>query len=123
MTRRFRVLMLVVSACAFQAGAQTPAGQPLDHVAWVAQALQRMLTIQTGMTRGELLKVFTTEGGISTRTQRTYVSRECPYFKVDVEFKQAGPPGPNGAQLSFGESEADVIVKISRPYVGYGIAD
>jgi hypothetical protein len=45
-----------------------------------------METIKTGMTRSTLLTVFTTEGGLSTVSHRTYVSRECPYFKVDVEF-------------------------------------
>jgi hypothetical protein len=46
-----------------------------------------METIKPGMTREELLKVFATEGGLSTGLNRTFVSRDCPYFKVDVEFE------------------------------------
>jgi hypothetical protein len=38
------------------------------------------------MTREDLLRVFITEGGLSTRTQQTYVLKVCPYIHVDVEF-------------------------------------
>jgi hypothetical protein len=58
-----------------------------DHVAWVAEALRRMQTVKPGMTRTDLLKVFTTEGGLSSPLHRTFVSRDCPYFKVDVELR------------------------------------
>lgn len=48
------------------------------------------------MTRADLLKVFTTEGGISTGLHRTYVSRDCPFFKVDVDFRAVGRPDRDG---------------------------
>jgi hypothetical protein len=126
MIKRLRVFMVVASAIgyafAFQSNAQT-ADLSDPRVMWVDQALRRMLTIQSGMTRGDLLKVFATEGGISNRVHRTYVSRDCPYFKVDVELKEVGPPGPNGNQMQFGESSADIILKISRPYLAFARAD
>ncbi len=126
MIQRLRLFIVVLSAigyaCASQANAQS-ADPGEARVMWVAQALTRMLTIQAGMTRGDLLKVFTTEGGLSTRTQHTYVSRDCPYFKVDVEFKEVGPPGRNGVEMSFGESSVDIIFKISRPYLAFSILD
>src|ERR1700684_2297029 len=53
------------------------------QLAWVTDVLEKMETIKAGMTREELLKVFSTEGDLSNRT---FVSRDCPYFKVDVEF-------------------------------------
>jgi hypothetical protein len=87
-----------------------------ERRAWVAQALQKMLTIQPGMTRKDLPKVFTEEGGLSTRLRRKYVSQECPYFKVDVEFKAVGSQNSD-------EDERDVIVKISRPYLEFSIID
>jgi hypothetical protein len=71
------------------------------------------MTIKPGMTRAELLKVFTTEAGLSTRTHRTYVYRECPYIKVDVEFASLQNPGDE-----FAESAEDTIVKLSHPYLG-----
>jgi len=87
------------------------------HVAWVAEALKRMQTIRPGMTRKELLAVFTTEGGLSTALRRTFVSRDCPYFKVDVVFEAVGQPNRNG------EGDLDRIVTISRPYLQFSILD
>jgi hypothetical protein len=99
------------------AGSATVQAQPADHTTWVANVLKRMMTIQTGMTRETLLTVFTTEGGLSNRFQRTYVSQDCRYFKVDVEFD--GPDRTNGLL----EKPHDKIVKISRPYLQFSIND
>jgi hypothetical protein len=54
--------------------------------------LTRMESVKAGETRGALLKVFTTEGGISTASERVFVSRDCPYFKVHVRFHTVGRP-------------------------------
>jgi hypothetical protein len=70
------------------------------------------------MTRADLLKVFTTEGGLSTRLQRTYVWQQCPYIKVDVRFK---PDGDEKERLQ--EHPTDTIVEISRPYLQWMIID
>jgi len=66
------------------------------------------------MTRWDLLHVFRTEGarptftmgGAPTVLRETFVSQDCPYFKIDVEF-----------QPTFGIPNRDVIVKVSKPYV------
>src|ERR1700690_3519009 len=63
-----------------------------EHREWVGKTLEKMETIHPGMTREDLLRIFTTEGGLSTGLRRTYVRQECPYFKVDVEFKAVGRP-------------------------------
>lgn len=101
---------------------QTPG--PPDHIAWVTDVLKRMQTIKVGMTRTELLSVFTTEGGIYGPLQRTFVSRDCPYFKVDVEFEAVGRPATDvdgrGAMV---EGNQDRIVKISRPYLQFSHMD
>jgi len=76
------------------------------------------------MTRAELLKVFTIQGGISTPRQRTFVSRDCPYFKVDMAFQLV--PDPNrepGHPGAFIEDARDVIAKISRPYLEFMVTD
>jgi hypothetical protein len=57
------------------------------------------------MTRSDLLRVFTVEGGLSGRTHRTYVLKQCPIIKVDVEFSISG-----------NEAE-DRITQISKPYL------
>src|SRR5262249_22167245 len=62
----------------------------VDHSEWVDRSLQEMETIKAGRTRRDLLMVFREEGGLSTPLSRTYVYRECPMFKVDVEFDAVG---------------------------------
>src|SRR6266478_3326498 len=102
--------------------AQGPSTQ--DHVAWVAQALKQMQTVKPGMTRSDLLKVFTTEGGLSTGLHRTFVSQDCPYFKVDVEFEAVGRPSRDAnGRVTLVEGSQDIIVKISRPYLQFSHAD
>ena len=87
---------LAVSILAAQGVALARAGEPIqrtpDHVVWVAEALKRMETVEPGMTRADLLRVFATQGGLSTGLRRTYAYRECPYFKVDVEFEAVARP-------------------------------
>jgi|SRR5271167_2718146 len=91
---------------------------------WVAHSLQKMITIQPGMTRKQLLKVFAEEGGLSTRLQRTYVSQECPYFKIDVEFKAVGRPNRDEeGRVTVVEDDRDIIAKVSRPYLQFSIVD
>ena len=99
--------------------------QPLQaHVAWVTEVLERMQTIMPGMTREVLYRVFTTEGGLSTGLQRTFVSRDCPYFKVDVEFQATvSPDRDKNGWVTLVEDGKDLILKISRPYLQFSIAD
>jgi hypothetical protein len=68
------------------------------------------------MNRKDLLKVFGEEGGLSTRTHRTYVYKECPYVKVDAVFSVVGEPGLT-------ESGEDRLISISRPYLAYSVMD
>ena len=94
------------------------------HEAWVTHALEKIETIKPGMTREDLLSVFTTEGGLSTGLHRTFVSRDCHYFKVDVEFEAVGRPNRDEeGRTTLDEDSRDIIVKISRPYLQFSIAD
>jgi hypothetical protein len=74
------------------------------------------LTIKPGMTRAELCKVFSTEGGLSTNTHRTYVHRDCPNVKVDVDFTPSDPKQKE-------ESPSDIVSRISAPYLAWSIMD
>lgn len=85
-----------------------------EHTAWIARTLQSIQTIKVGMTRADLIKVFTTEGGLSTASQRTYVYHQCPYIKVDVKFAVSSPGK---------ESPSDKIVEISSPYLAWSVMD
>ena len=83
---------------------------------WIAANLPEMESVKVGMTRRDLLKVFTTEGGISTPTWRQYVYKKCGYIKVAVEFDSADKP----AGL---ERLEDRITKISKPFLQFAIMD
>ena len=117
--RKFTILCLVLVSSFFLMSPYSfsqSTGDP-DHIKWVESSLKEMETVKVGMTRSDLLKVFREEGGVSTRKQRTYAYRLCPYFKVTVEFK------PVGDERAFRESADDEIVKISGPFLQRMIID
>ena len=112
------VLAFVAALPAREVAESRPPQEAAQHTEWVAKSLREMQTVKEGATRAELLKVFAEEGGISTRAHRTYVYRECPYIKVDVEFEPAGE-----VKNSHEEDAVDRIVKISRPYLDWSVTD
>lgn len=107
-----------VSSRPTQSASPEPCAQ--DHEAWLGHALEKMVAIKPGMTRSDLLKVFKMEGGLSTALRGTFVSQDCPYCKIDVEFKAARQSDHNNPAL---EDSRDTIVKVSRPYLQFAIAD
>ena len=88
------------------------------HLRWVESALKDMESVSAGMTREQLQRVFTTEGGISNPSERRYVYKGCPLFKVQVEFQTR--KSSEGRPL---ESPDDVIIKISKPFLERTIVD
>ena len=95
-----------------------------EHTEWIAKIIKEMQAVKVGMTRADLLKVFTVEGGVSTGLRRTYVYRECPYIKVDVEFTAVGRPERDAqGRVTPDEADDDVIKMISQPYLDWSIID
>jgi hypothetical protein len=85
---------------------------------WIANALQEIQSVQVNMKRSDLHRVFTTEGGISTRLSRVYIYKKSPFIKVSVQFQAAkGNDNPST------ESDDDKIIGISKPYLEYPISD
>jgi hypothetical protein len=91
---------------------QTKLGVHIENV------LKECRTIKPGMTRAELSKVFTTEGGLSTPKHRTYVYRDCPYVKVDVGFTPSSEK-----QGTVEQKPSDIIANISKPYLDWTVSD
>ena len=113
------VLLLTISILSAQSP-QKSQGQ----TEWIANSLREMQKIEVGMTRADLLKVFTTEGGLSSALNRTYVYRDCPYIKVDVEFEPVGRPARDAeGRVTRVEANEDVIKKISKPYLEWMVID
>jgi hypothetical protein len=121
----------VIENARFEIRHNTNTGQPLesvilpgnpvvdwDHTQWVSSVLAWTVDIKPGKTRRDLLRVFTTEGGVSTRMHQTYVLKQCPYIKVDVELAAVSKE-----QDPLTEMPDDKITKISRPYLDYSIVD
>jgi hypothetical protein len=123
----FALFCVMAAASLESVPLRRPAGEEScseDHTKWVAEALERMETIKPGMTRQDLLGVFTTEGGLSTGLRRTYVSKDCPYWKVDVEFEAVGRAARDGdGGVTLVEDSRDRIKKISMPYLQFSTTD
>jgi hypothetical protein len=88
-----------------------------ERTMWIEKAIRQIEEIRPGMTRADVVRVMTTEGGLSSREQRTYVYQGCPYIKVDIRFKAIGPTD------EFQESAKDEVVSVSGPYLGFSVMD
>ena len=112
------VLSLVLAGCTTAPSARSFAPSrgstdvDKDLTKQISDILTECQTIKPGMTRAELLKVFTIEGGLSTATHRTFVYHGCRYIKVDVEFTLSA-----STQNILEERPTDTISKISKPYL------
>jgi hypothetical protein len=125
---RCRIVSLLLAPfvwVAFAAG-QSPAKPPtVDQglMRSLDQVLKDVSSIQAGMTRAELLRVFTTEGGLSTRDAQQYVYRRCPYIKIIVRFRQPADAGPDWSGAPDEEWTGDIIESISKPFLEYSVTD
>lgn len=87
----------------------------------ISEVLTECKKVKPGMTRAQLLRIFTVEGGISTITHRTFVHRRCGYIKVDVEFF---PQVPFFQRIPKQQERAtDVVKEVSKPYLEWCICD
>ena len=112
------LISILVLMCANAASALSQSEIKESHADWISTSLKKMQSVKIGMCREDLLKVFKEEGGISTRTWRRYVYRECPYIKVDVEFEPI-----EAVEDKATEYPSDRIVKISKPFLEWTIID
>jgi len=121
-------LLSVIAVCGASLVRSTP--RPMrdsclqERDTWVRDSLTRMDAITPGMTREQLMKVFTRQGGFSNGLRRTFVSRDCSYFKVDVEFRAVGRPDRDAdGRVTLEEDPRDIVARISRPYLQFAVAD
>ena len=116
--KRVSVLVALLFAACVAAAALSPQRQEQPCCGgdgWLAKSLVEVQTVKAGMTRGELLKVFAEQGGLSTRTRERFVYRQCQLIHVEVEFEPVGA----GSQAS----PEDKIKNISEPILGWMRAD
>lgn len=114
------VLNAVLSGCATQNANHPVSAEPLpvklDHKFedQIASVIMECQKIKPGMTRADLEKIFAPGGGISTVGQETFFYRHCYWIHVDVDFN---PVSKDKKQST------DIILKISKPYLGWNIID
>jgi|ERR1700674_786489 len=87
-----------------------------QHHEWLSACEADVKAIE-GRTRRELLAVFAEEGGLSTRTKRTYVHRRCVALKVQASFR------PVGDALEWGESPADIVSRATAFIDPFSVTD
>jgi hypothetical protein len=118
------LLMLGPSMDSSSSQSRATQGAGQGHTAWVSETIMHIQAVKPGMTRADLLKVFTTEGGLSTGLWQRYVYRGCPYVKVDVECEAVGrPPRDASGRVTLAKSDADTIKTISKPFLEWSIMD
>lgn len=126
---RRRFLFSIVSFAGLAIGLKprptraVPSDGPFDAQQWVSRALTQIQTVHVGMTRSQMDSVFGRAGGAyalpaTAPLAGVYSYRECPYFKVQVEFQPVRKPVRNtSGDVSAPEDPGDVISKISKPYL------
>jgi hypothetical protein len=125
---RYRMvsLLLAVFVWICTAAGQSPA-KPLVADPALTRSMEQVLkdvsSVQSGMTRAELLRVFTTEGGLSTRDEQRYVYRRCPLIKVIVSFRRPADADDDWGGAPEEERAGDIIQSISKPFLDYPIMD
>lgn len=92
-----------------------------DSCAVVKEALDDSLHIKVGLTRREVEKHFTPDGGLqffsTTGSSTRYVYLKCELIKVNISFKSA----VRGKQNL--RSPNDIVENVSKPYLEYTIQD
>lgn len=91
---------------------------PPEYSQWIADSLREIQTLGPGTTRADLLKIFQEEGGLSTRTERRFAYRDCPYIKVDLKFEPADTVSNKNANCA-----EDKIRSMSQPFLEWSIGD
>jgi hypothetical protein len=93
---------------------ETPGDEEQRHYAWLADRLQEAYRIKPGMSKADLLKVFTEDGGLMSLWPQRYVLRSCNLIKVDVEFDV---PRSGTASTDLPPDTELKIRSISKPYL------
>lgn len=98
------------------------------HEKWLQERYLEAITINAGMTRADLLKVYSMDSGLQSMLPARYVLKSCGMITVDVEFEvPEGAKGrviPEDLRFEGGEdghifisNEKLKIKSISRPYI------
>jgi len=121
-----KIGILVILGLAMMSGLRAfPGVQRADddaHQQWLEARYKEAISIQPGMTRTDLMKLFFEEGGFQGGRLHTnagrYVLKNCYFIHVDVTFDR--PSGGPAGNLPDGDVK---IVVVSKPYLARLVLD
>ena len=94
------------------------------HRRWLGERYEEAVSIKPGMSRADLRRQFSVDGGLQAIPAGRYVLKSCGMIKVDVKFSV--PEGLSRESLLEENGRADEMLKItdiSKPYLEYGMTD
>ena len=103
-------VLAVIGARAFHY-AQDP--DEKAHQQWLEARYQEATSIQPGMTRSDLLKLFTEDGGFRGGSRDSgggYVLKSCDLIKIEVKFEKSAGDSP-------APKDELKIAEVSKPYL------
>ena len=86
----------------------------------VEQCLKDFESITNGMTRAEVEKKLTMDGGLHGIWKVRYVHPECFYFKIDVQYESSST---GTDQQPPHEGKRDKVIQVSKPYLERPFSD
>ncbi len=116
---RAGVFFLLFGFCGPLSGQQTFQQTQADATLTreIAKVIEIVNSLHPGMTRTDVLKDFRTEGGLSARQWNHYVSKKCPFIKIDVTF------AVTTQENQLDEAATDKVATVSKPYLQFSIYD
>jgi hypothetical protein len=112
--------LAIFSLCLILAsGSRIYAGErDSDGCQVAAEALTAASQLKPGMVRSDLEKNFVRDGGIAFPGSGTYVFKKCHYMKINVEFD-----AHDFDKTTQDLSKTDAIIRVSKLYLAYPVAD
>jgi hypothetical protein len=102
--------LLILGVIGIRTHGQGTAGK--SHEEWLQDEYKQASSIKAGMTRTDLQKIFSIDGGINSIPASRYVLKSCRMIKVEVEFEPT-----NGRTFKETSNQELKIIKISKPYL------
>ena len=116
-----KIGVLLIAGLLVVSGSMRPGAQSADdkaHQHWLEARYKEATSIQPGMTRADLLKLFIEDGGAQMASSRRYVLKSCYLIQIEVTFDK--PWAASSRTVSDDELK---IVEVSRPFLQHMALD
>jgi hypothetical protein len=107
--------LLIAALMVVTVASVRPSAQVTDekvHQLWLEQRYEEATSIQPGMTRADLMKLFMEDGGLQEIPSRRYVLKSCYLIQIQVKFD-----GPSGRAYKPVPDDQLKIVEVTKPYL------